>query len=42
MTKNVEMQKMQMFEFERNPKKMKVEMFMFCVMTSEPIIIWTS
>ena len=39
MTKNAKTQKMQMCVFVQNQKKTEMEIFMFCVITFEPIII---
>ena len=41
MTKNAKTQKMQMCVFVQNQKKTEMEIFMFCVITFEPIIIQT-
>ena len=42
MTQNTKMQEMQMFEFIPNHKKIEMEIFVFCVVTFEPIRIQTS
>ena len=42
MTQTAKMQEMQMFEFIPNHKKIEMEIFVFCVITFEPIRIQTS
>ena len=39
MTQNTKMQKIQMFDFEQNLKKMEMEIFAHCVINFEPIRI---
>ena len=39
MTQNAKMQKTQMFDFVQNHKKTEMEIFVFCVITFEPIRI---
>ena len=39
MTQNAKMQKIQMLDFVQNPQKTEIEIFMFCVLTFEPIRI---
>ena len=42
MTQNEKTQKKQMFDFVQNHKKTEMEIFVFCVITFEPIRIQTS
>ena len=39
MTQIAKMQEMQMFDFVQNHKKTEMEIFVFCVITFEPVTI---
>ena len=41
MTQNAKMQKTQISVFVQNRQKTEMEIFVFCVITFEPIKIWT-